>query len=144
MRELTTKAWQDWYEAQPEHQECRRCPAVGSKASIQPQWDFRRDRAGDGALCTDCITALNREADVRRKAVLAGLPRCEVCVVLGRKKPRRGSWNALTTDGSGLKVLMCGEHLKAAKRGHARTAGSIWLPGPPVTAGMLKRFAGGE
>lgn len=130
----TPKHFQRWWQEQPAEQVCRDCGKRGGRAYVQPQYD-RHKRCGAGyALCTDCITRLNRDWRVKRKAQLATEPRCEVpnCK---RRGTKRYGWG-------GDKALLCGQHGKQAERVYqGRCAGACWLPGPAVSAAKIIELA---
>lgn len=134
---MNTPQWMiRWYEAQPRSQRCRDCGKPGDRAYVQPQPPKRkRDLPGyePYALCSDCIMAINRAIDERRKAQLDAMPRCEVdgC-------NRRSLWRI----GNGPdEARVCGQHFKQAKRNWDRqfAGATIWLPAPTMSkAAMLK------
>lgn len=82
---------------------------------------------GDVRCCIECyrrLLPIHKEHDRARKrerrAVLAAMPRCEFC-------NRRGAWRA----GVGEPVVLCGHHLKIAKRANAG-AGIMSMLCPPT------------
>jgi len=70
-----SKAELQWWESIPDDTifECADCGKRDRKYYVQPQY-----RQGF-ALCTDCITARNRQWREQRKAELASMPRCIAC-----------------------------------------------------------------
>ena len=91
---------------------CHECGKTDTGYYVQPQHPFYMNGLEGLALCADCIARHNVEYREKRKAQLAEEPRCSV---EGCK--RRGNWKACG-------VLLCGHHLKNAKRGHARASAS--------------------
>lgn len=93
---------------------CRRCGHVGPGHYVQPQPD------GQGALCTDCINAINAEIRARRRAWLDAQPRC---AVPGCKR-RATIWHP-NRHGTGL----CRRHWRRAEANLLRATGAVPLFG---------------
>ena len=101
---------------------CRECGKVGPGHYVQPQPPW----AGGGALCADCINAINRRHREERRKQLAAMPRCEVPGCRARATHYH--------NGTGL----CGRHWKRASNAItaemlAQTGGvPLWIGGPVV------------
>lgn len=123
MNPPTDRALIAWYRSQPKGDyTCAWCGKIGPDHYVQPQHPFWAEgRQGiDGkapARCGDCINEAHRQARERRTAQLAAEPRCEIdgC-------NRRGAWKIAG-------ALLCGAHLKAAQREHARIAAPLGILG---------------
>ena len=80
---------------------CGRCGRTGPGYHVQPQPE-------GGALCTECINAINAEIRQARRRQLAAMPRCAVpgC------RHRATRWHPNREHGTGL----CGLHWRRAER----------------------------
>lgn len=87
---------------------CHECGKTGQGYWVEPQHPYYMGGVAGLALCSDCINNRIHEANAKRKADLAAMPRCEFC-------HRRGTWKSYG-------VLMCGKHLNNVKRAHNRNA----------------------
>ena len=114
-----------WWDTQQQTGDatCTYCGKVGSVHYVQPQHPYYAEGREGTYRCTDCVAKANVEARAARKAQLAAEPRCEVAGC-----SRRGSWRAMG-------VLLCGAHLKAAKREQARVAAPLGILGGLMTFG---------
>ncbi|MEW5934130.1 MAG: hypothetical protein AB1816_11160 [Bacillota bacterium] len=95
---------------------CKRCGQVGQGYYVQPQPPW----TGGGALCSDCITEINRQIREERKRQLAAMPRCEVP---GCKRRATHCHN-----GTGL----CGQHFWRANETVLAKMGGFALLAAPV------------
>jgi len=111
-----TKAELAWHETYSKGDwTCRDCGKVDRHYYVQPQ------RPKDGgppeyALCADCITAINRKMALARKAELDAMDRCQASGC-----NRRGNWEVGSYD----RALLCGHHLKVAKRAQYKRQESL-------------------
>lgn len=107
--------WQiAWWDAQPRAQVCRRCEKEGDRAYVQPQLPRHKGGPGRGALCGDCINAINEEHRAKRRVELAQRPKCERC---GRRP--------FTFYAGDQRFEVCGWCLKETRRQVARAASGV-------------------
>jgi hypothetical protein len=122
----------EWWTSLPDGPyTCQGCGRIDSKTHVQPQYPAR-DLPGLGALCVLCIGAENLRRKQARKQYLGSLDRCSLCT-------RRGTYKV-----GGAGVLMCGRHMKAAKREWWRTYGGNpmpWLEPPALSPEQTKELA---
>lgn len=110
MTRPTPKALSEWYAAQPKgDRACSDCGKVGPSHYVQPQHPYYAGGVEGLSRCGECLGRINQTMRDTRKVELAAMERCEVdgCKMRGTFQVAGG-------------VLMCGRHLHAAQREHAR------------------------